>query len=148
MTVPQVASFAGHLPAKKKGFVGHTEDTSCLNSLWGNGRVLVALQICGKRRCGDSGVRNKRMRRNTYLGKNPRSWVTSFCNQGLSRGRDLWYLHARQCVDSGFLSRGETFSGWTRRKFWAHAESHSCCLRSLDQLVVARISFSANRSRR
>ena len=53
------------------------------------------------------------MRRNTHLGKNPRSWVTSFCNQGLSRGRDLWYLHARQCVNSGFVSRGETFPGST-----------------------------------
>ena len=35
-------------PCQEKRVVGLTEDTSCLNFLWGNGRVLVALQICGK----------------------------------------------------------------------------------------------------
>lgn len=55
------------------------------------------------------------MRRTTYLGKIPRSWVTSFCNQGLSRGRDSWSLHAR-LVNIDFVTRGETFSGSTKRE--------------------------------
>ena len=36
---------------------------------------------------------------------------------GLSRGRDLWCLHARELVDADYMSRGETFPGWTKCEF-------------------------------
>lgn len=40
--------------------------------------------------------RKKRCRRlNTVAGKNPESWVRSFCKYGLSSCRDLWRLGAQ-----------------------------------------------------
>ena len=85
--------------------------------LWGNGRVLVALQICGKKTLWR--LRRKEQTHAPYYIAWQKSQIlgNELLQSGLSRGRDLWYLHAQELVDTGYMSRGETFPGWTKCEF-------------------------------